>query len=129
MNPFRLVGDSRQGTNLTTGKKGEEIAKRYLEKKGYKILEKNYKTKYAEIDLIAKKRNELVFVEVRTKMGENFGTPEETIDKKKMRKLWGNAMAYAARNKWQGHYRVDAVCIVLKPSGEVNRLNHYENII
>ncbi len=114
---------------MTTGKKGEEIAKKYLEKKGYKILEKNYKTKYAEIDLIAEKRNELVFVEVRTKMGENFGTPEETIDKKKMRKLWGNAMAYAARNKWRGLYRVDAVCIVLKPSGEVDRLNHYENII
>ncbi len=129
MNPFRPLDGCHQGINLTTGKKGEEIAKKYLEKKGYKILEKNYKTKYAEIDLIAEKRNELVFVEVRTKMGENFGTPEETIDKKKMRKLWGNAMAYAARNKWRGLYRVDAVCIVLKPSGEVDRLNHYENII
>ncbi len=114
---------------LKTGQLGERIAGDYLKKNGYKVIERNYRTKYGEIDLICQKEKNLVFVEVRTKKGENFGTPEETIDKKKMRKLWGNAMAYAARNKWRGLYRVDAVCIVLKPSGEVDRLNHYENII
>jgi len=114
---------------LETGKRGEEIAKRYLEKNGYKIIEQNYKTKYAEIDLVAKKKNEMVFVEVRTKRGENFGTPEETINKKKLRKLWGNAKAYVSWKKWQGSYRVDAVCVVLKPNGEIDRLSHYQNII
>lgn len=116
-------------SNLTTGKLGEEIAGRYLEKKGYKIIEQNYKTKYGEIDLVLKKGNELVFAEVRTKKGENFGTPEETIDKKKLRKLWGNAKAYAAWKKWPGPYRVDAVCLVLKYDNTVERINHYENII
>ncbi|MDP2909573.1 MAG: YraN family protein [bacterium] len=129
MNPFNPVEVKLQQTHLETGRAGEEIAKDYLERKGYKIIEQNYKTKYAEIDLVAKKENEMVFIEVRTKKGEDFGTPEETIDKKKMRKLWGNARAYTAWKKWQGPYRVDAVCIVLKPSGEVDRLNHYENII
>ncbi|MBU4351144.1 YraN family protein [Candidatus Parcubacteria bacterium] len=116
-------------SNLETGKRGEKIAKEYLQKKGYKIIEQNYKTKYAEIDLVAKQKNELVFVEVRTKIGENFGSPEETIDRKKLRKLWGNATAYTARIKWKGSCRIDAVCIVLKKDYSVERLNHCENII
>ncbi len=129
MNPFRLVEASPKQAHLETGKVGEEIARKYLEKKGYKIIEQNYKTKYAEIDLVAKKGNELVFVEVRTKKGENFGTPEETINNKKLRKLWGNARAYTAWKRWQGSYRVDAVCVVLRYNNTVERINHYENII
>ncbi|MBI1866503.1 MAG: YraN family protein [Candidatus Staskawiczbacteria bacterium] len=119
------------------GKIGEEIAKRFLIKQGYKIIEQNYKTKYAEIDLIAKKpfgrlragKIDLVFVEVRTKVGDNFGTPEETINKKKMRKLTGNALAYTAFKKWNGALRIDAICIVLNSDYSVKRLNHYENIV
>jgi len=121
--------------NLQTGKLGEEIARKYLENKGYRILEQNYKTKYAEIDLIAKKKNELVFVEVRTKTNEDFGSPEESLNNKKLRKIFMNAQAYVARTKWQGPYRIDAVCVVLDPvvldsvKYEIARINHYENII
>ena len=124
-----MIGIIPQQTNLATGKLGEEIAGKYLEGKGYKIVERNYKTKHAEIDLVAKRKNELVFVEVRTKVGENFGSPEETIDRKKLRKLWGNATAYAARARWQGPCRIDAICIVLKKDYSLGRLNHYENIV
>ena len=108
--------------NLQTGKLGEEIAKDYLEKKGYKIIEQNFKTKYAEIDLLAKKDGELILVEVRTKIGENFGSPEESLTKKKLKKLWFNARLVKAA-------RIDAVCIVLKPDNSVERMEHYENII
>ena len=124
-----MIGIIPQQANLATGKLGEEIAGKYLEGKGYKIVERNYKTKYAEIDLVAKRKNELVFVEVRTKVGENFGSPEETIDRKKLRKLWGNATAYVARVGWKGIYRIDAVCVILKEDYSLARLNHYENII
>lgn len=120
---------TRLSNNLETGRVGEIIARKYLEKKGYRIIEQNYKTKYAEIDLISREGNELVFVEVRTRKGEDFGTPEETINNKKLRKLWGNARAYVAWKKWQGPYRVDAVCVVLKYNNMVERINHYENII
>jgi putative endonuclease len=116
-------------SNLVTGKIGENVARKYLQKNRYKIIEQNYKTKYAEIDLVAKKKNEMIFVEVRTKKGESFGAPEETINKKKLRKLWGNAKAYTVWKKWQGPYRVDAICIVLKPNGKIDRLNHYQNIV
>lgn len=114
--------------NLATGKRGEEIAKEFLEKKGYKIYEQNYKTKYGEIDLVGRKGRELIIIEVRTKTGENFGTPEESLTKKKIKKVWLNALAYVGKNSWKGDYRVDAVCIVLKYGGGVERLEHYENI-
>jgi putative endonuclease len=113
------------------GKKGEELAKKYLEEKGYKIIEQNYRTKYAEIDLVAMKDKKMVFIEVRTKIGENFGTPEETINWNKKRKLGRNAEAYTAFKKWNGPSRIDAVCIVLSAQGgySIERLNHYENIV
>ena len=118
-----------QYNTIEVGKIGEEIAKEFLKKQGYKIIEQNYKTKYAEIDLVTQNKKCLVFVEVRTKVGENFGTPEETINKKKMRKLLGNAMSYTAIKKWSSSFRIDAVCIVLKPDYSVERLNHYESIV
>ncbi len=114
--------------NLETGKIGENLAKEYLEKKGYNIIEQNYRTKFAEIDLVAKNKEELVFVEVRTKRGEMFGTPEETINKRKLRKLWLNARGYTNQIKWTGPSRIDAVCVVLKPDSTLERIAHYENI-
>ena len=105
------------------------MAKKFLEEKGYKIIEQNYKTKYSEIDLIAKKGKDLVFVEVRTKIGENFGTPEDTLNNKKLNKVRFNALSYAGFKKWQGLIKIDAICIVLKTDYSVLRLNHYENIV
>ena len=117
------------------GKIGEDLAKDYLEKNGYKIIERNFKTKYAEIDLIAEKSKgfftgkDLVFVEVRTKIGENFGSPEDTLDKRKLYKVLHNVLAYSMFKKWDGPTRIDAICIVLNPNRTVLRLTHHENII
>ena len=114
--------------NLQTGSLGENIAKEYLEDKGYKIIKRNYKTKYAEIDIIAKNKDILVFVEVRTKKGEQFGTPEDTLNKIKLVKVKRNAIAYSAAKRWQGLCRIDAICIVLNQDNVVKRMKHYENI-
>ena len=117
------------------GKIGEDLAREYLEKEGYKIVEQNYKTKYAEIDLVAEKASKflgkktLVFVEVRTKVGENFGSPEDTINKAKLWKVLQNAKSYAGFKRWDGPQRIDAICIVLKPDFSVSRLTHHENIV
>lgn len=117
------------------GKIGEDLARKYLEKNGYKILEQNYKTKYAEIDLVAErsqgflKGKNLVFVEVRTKVGENFGSPEDTLNKAKLSKVLWNAKTYSAFKNWDGPARIDAICIVLKSDHSVLRLTHHENII
>jgi len=115
--------------NLKTGQLGEKIAREYLEKKGYKIIDQNYRTKFAEIDLIAKKGNEIVFIEVRTKKGNIFGLPEESLNQRKLRKLWLNARSYTSRIGWRGPFRIDAVCVVLRPQNSVEKINHYQNII
>ena len=115
------------------GKIGENLARKYLEDNGYKILEQNYKTKYAEIDLIAEKsagffgKSTLVFVEVRSKTGEQFGTPEETLNYNKLNRLVRAAFCYMARYPGKA-YRLDAVCVVFDPSGKITRLTHHENI-
>ena len=126
------------------GKIGEDLARKHLEEKGYKILEQNYRTKYAEIDLVAEKSSgflknkKLVFVEVRTKVGEQWGSPEDTINKAKLWKVLQNAKTYTAFKRWQGPCQIDAICIVLKPLGHsptgeadysVSRLTHHENVI
>ncbi len=115
--------------NFLIGYRGETIAKEYLQSKGYRIIEQNYKNKYAEIDLIVRHRKTLVFLEVKTKTGERFGTPEESLSLKKINKLIKNARAYTAQKGYTKNYRIDAVCIVLDKNKTIKRLNHYQNII
>ena len=114
---------------MSVWKIGESMARKYLEDKGYQILQQNYRTRYAEIDLIAKKKNILVFIEVRTKKGKLFGSPEETLNQRKLRKLWLNASAYVKIKRWPGPYRIDAVCVVLGKDNKIVRMEHYKNII
>ena len=114
--------------NLATGRLGEEIATRFLEEKGYKILFRNFKTKYSEIDLIAQKRKPLIFVEVKTRKGEAFGSPEEAINRDKKDRLKKAAQAFVAFHQWAGPFQIDVLAIVLGQNNEVLRLTHYENI-
>jgi len=111
-----------------TGTIGESIAKRFLEKKGYKIIEQNFRTKYSEMDLIVNKKDVLVFIEVRTKTNDHFGSPEQTINKNKINRLIRSAQAYIAYKKYQGSFQIDAICIILNPDGSPQLINHYESI-
>ena len=113
---------------LKIGRIGESLAGKYLQKKGYQIIECNYKSKYAEIDLIVYRKNTLVFVEVRTRTGEKFGFPEESIKNDKLYRLVKSAQAYLVRRNYSKEYRIDAVCIVLDKNYYPLRISHYENI-
>ncbi|MCF7877545.1 MAG: YraN family protein [Candidatus Omnitrophica bacterium] len=115
--------------NLILGNLGESIAKDYLKKKGYKIIDQNYRTRYAEIDLIAIYRRVLIFIEVRTKIGERFGSPEETLSKKKINKITRNCLAYIYQNGWKKDYRIDAICVVFEENKGLERVSHYKNIL
>ena len=118
--------------NREVGKKGEEIAAKYLQSKGYKILERNYSTKFGEIDLIVSKNNILSFVEVKLKKGEDFGTPEEMVGKNKRAQVERMANFYLIdkpeMQKRFDSFSIDAVCIVINENDEVERTNLYENI-
>lgn len=90
--------------NLALGKKGEEKASDFLQKLGYKILERNFRTKFGEIDIVAKHKGEIVFVEVKTRSNDNFGLPEESVRKKKLLHLKRCASYYILKN------RIDLPC-------------------
>lgn len=118
--------------NRLVGTKGEEIAEKFLKGKGFLIIEKNYATRFGEIDLIVANHGILVFCEVKLKEGEDFGTPEEMIGPKKLFQVERMANLYLVDNskiskKYQS-FRIDAVCIVLNEKGETQRIDHYENI-
>ncbi len=112
--------------NRATGRSGESMAAAALGKKGYVVLERNYSNKFGEIDIIARDRNTLVFVEVKTKIGEAFGSPEEMITPGKLARVRNMAMIYLRGAS--APCRIDVVAIVLGSENEVLRLTHYENV-
>ncbi len=114
--------------NLKIGNLGENLAKRYLKKKNFKIIRENYKTRYAEIDLICRFKGILVFVEVKTRCGIQFGIPEESLKKEKINKVAKNAQMYMKYRNYSGRYRIDGVCVVLNKNKKLSYLKHYENI-
>lgn len=101
-------------------KEAEELACKFLRKKGYKILERNYRTKYGEIDIIARDGKEIVFVEVKS--GNGKVDPLERIDLRKVRNLERAARFYMIQNKLNGPARVDFVRVT--PEG----IDHFEGI-
>jgi len=79
---------------LGLGPRGEALAWNFLRKRGYTLLEKNYRTRFGEIDVIARKQGALVFVEVKTRRNASFGFPEEAVDRRKQAKMIQCAQAY-----------------------------------
>ena len=112
--------------NKKTGKIGEDIATKFLEGKGYEIIKRNFANKFGEIDIIARDGVVLVFVEVKTKIGEAFGSPEEMVGKGKLNKIKRMAAIYF--NGKEVPCRVDVLAVVLGAGNEISRLAHYENV-
>jgi len=96
------------------GKKGEQLAIGFLLEKGYVIVEKNYHYRKAEIDIIAKKENTLVVVEVKTRSTNYFGNPEEFVNPKKIKLLTMAIDDYVIKNDLDVEVRFDIIAIVKK---------------
>jgi len=93
-----------------TGKEGEDIATEFLSKKGYKILERNFNTKQGEIDIIAKEKEEYVFIEVKTRRNKEYGEPIDAIDKNKIKHLKKTISYYLYINKLENKFiRIDVI--------------------
>lgn len=118
--------------NFVKGRNGELIAKNYLTREGYIFVTSNYSNKIGEIDLIMYKDDILVFFEVKLKTSEEYGYPEEMINKAKIRQIRRVADGYLCMNtriaKEFEKYRLDAVCIVMNNKTTINRITHYENL-
>jgi len=105
--------------NKELGEQGELLASEYLVKNGYEILEKNYRYKKSEIDIIALKKNWLVFVEVKMRKNADYGYPEEFVDEKKEEMVQLGAVNYMEEINWQGNVRYDIVAIIKKRIPEI----------
>ena len=112
------------------GALGEKIAAEYLTGRGYIILERNFRSREGEIDIIAEKDDSLVFIEVRTRTSNSYGTPEESLTAQKKERLIALAEVYIeGRDYLPSSWRIDVVAIELGPKREVSRLEIIENAI
>lgn len=109
--------------------KGEDLAAKFLKEKGYKIIERNFRKGYGEIDIIAIQGRTLVFVEVKTRTSNQFGTPLEQISFFKLKSLIKTAQFYKLLNpKLPESLRIDAISVLLDYSNNPVNIEHIENI-
>lgn len=121
--------DSRRRAR-SLGNFGERVAASHLESKGYEILERNWSTREGEIDIIASRGTDLVFVEVRTRRSRSFGTPEESVTGRKAAHVRAAAAAYVQEHPdAPPNQRVDVIALELDAKGRVLRVEQIENAI
>lgn len=109
---------------------GERLAADYLRRRGYDVIETNYRCPEGEIDIVARQGGDVVFVEVRTRRGQRFGTPEESVTSAKMEHLRLAAASYlAAHGDLAADWRIDFVAVELDERGKTSRISLIENAV
>jgi putative endonuclease len=104
--------------NISAGQEGERIAAVFLKNNGYRILERNYRCPIGEIDIVAREKNDLVFVEVKARKTSALGYPEQAVGYRKQRKMSQLALWYIQEKKMHGvNARFDVVAVRMMPSG------------
>ena len=112
------------------GKAGEAAALSHLRALGYEVLRTNYRVREGEVDVIARHRGELAFVEVKTRRSAAFGTPEESLTPTKQRRLIAAAQRYLAEtNQQDADWRIDLLAVELDAAGHVLRAEVIENAV
>ncbi len=111
------------------GKQGEELALEYLKQKDYDVVVQNFYTRFGEIDLVVwdKNKKELVFVEVKTRGTQDYGRPEEAIDKHKLARMERVANIFLNKVGYHNFYRFDCVAIELGGNGDY-KIKHFKNL-
>ena len=118
---------SDKSQHLITGQKGEQIAAELLEKKGFKIIQRNWKMGHLEMDIIAGNKTELAFAEVKTRTSTFRGRPEEAVDILKQRRMVAAANAYIKYYREERKLRFDIIGILMNKLGEIVEITHLEN--
>jgi len=116
-------------SHIQLGKRGEDLATEFLLQKGYKIIERNFRAKqYGEVDLIVQKGNTLIFVEVKSRIGNEFGEPFEAVGFRKLRELKKMVAYYFALNPSSLSPRIDVLAISFDQNLTVQKIEHLENV-
>jgi len=97
--------------NIAKGKAAQKIVVQYLQKHNYLILDQNLSTKFGEIDILARDKNTLVFVEVKSKLSLNSGEAAEQVTPRKLRHMVLSSQAVAKSLKWENEVRLDLICV------------------
>ena len=108
------------------GQKGEDMAVKFLENKGYQVLEKNWRYKKAELDVICKKDEILIFVEVKTRTTTKYGMPEDFVSKSKRKLMFGAANAYMVKVGHEWEIRFDVISVIMN-SLYPPKITHFED--
>lgn len=108
-----------------TGVKGEELALEYLLKKGYILVEKSWRFKHKEVDIIMKDEDVLVFVEVKTRSDDYFGNPEEFVNKRKQKYLIQAAEYFIESIGFEGQSRFDIISVLILPENDI-KIEHFK---
>ncbi len=113
-----------------TGILGEKMAKDFLKKQGYHIWETNYRCPEGEIDIVARYKDYLAFIEVRTKKSLEFGSPEESITPAKKERMKATAFRYRqTHDNLPQLWRIDVVVVELDQQGRLSRIELIENAV
>lgn len=122
----KQIKAARQGL----GRTGEHLAAETLIGRGYRILERNFRCSYGEIDLVAEDENDLIFIEVKTRRGTAYGRPEEAVTLRKQRKLLEIASYYLDLHACSDRsWRIDVVAVQLSARGKFEEIRIYQHAV
>lgn len=108
------------------GKQGEDIAVHYLQRKGYRIVQRNYHSRYGEIDIVCRKNQDMIFVEVKTRSSDRYGSAEEAVTAVKQQRLRKTALTYLQQlDRPVRGLRFDVITVRFEVDEVV--INHIEN--
>jgi len=111
------------------GNYGETIAAEYLTKHGYILIDRNFKARYGEIDLITLQKNTLIFIEVKTRLGNTYGTPEDAVTPRKIHEVVITAQYYILLHpELPTSQRIDVIALELNSDRTIRDLRHIKNI-
>jgi len=114
-------------TRRKLGQWGEEQATRYLEAQDCQVVTTNWRCTAGEVDLVVQDGDWLAFVEVRTRRGRAYGTPEESITAPKLARMAAVAESYVYEHEWEGNWRLDVVAIEIH-RGQETAIEWYKNV-
>lgn len=109
---------------------GQKLAADFLKSRGYAILAENFQTREGELDLIAELKGQLIFVEVKTRLTDKYGLPEEAVSSAKLEKMQAAAAEYLSQNQVNHeNYRFDIIAVEIDRAQSRARIRHHKNIL
>ncbi|MEK7081816.1 MAG: YraN family protein [Patescibacteria group bacterium] len=113
------------------GQLGEDVAVRFLMKQGYEIIDRNFTKKCGELDIVAKNKDKIHFVEVKTVSCENFYRPEENVSPRKLKRMARAIQIYMVQKRvsYETDWQTDIITVILDPTNKTAKVNVLKNII